>query len=138
MVQHIHKGLREGTGCQPDPTGSEKLIGNAPTQPRAFLRWGAERTREEGKLELSRGRVTCNMIYASRCHSRVAKNIVLELGHRLDLELFDIGIADLAVRTPFGVRSPDVVVDLANPHRDLSTSAPIFIAEALSPSEALC
>jgi Uma2 family endonuclease len=139
MRQHTHKGLREGTGRQPELTGREELIGNAPTEPEAFLRWSAQRTREEGRFELSRGRVTCNMIYASRPHSRVAKNIVLGLGHLLDPDRFDIGIADFAVRTPFGVRSADVVVDLAdlaNPHRDLSTSAPIFIAEVLSPSTA--
>jgi Uma2 family endonuclease len=60
----------------------------------------------------------------------------LELGRLLDPDRFDIGIADFAVRTPFGVRSPDVVVDYANPRRDLSTSTPIFIAEVLSPSTA--
>jgi hypothetical protein len=42
---------------------------------------------------------------------------------------FDIGVAGFAVQTPFGVRSPDVVVDLANPHRHLSASVPIFSAE---------
>ena len=60
-----------------------------------------------------------------------------ELGRLLDRERYDIGSADFAVRTPFGVRSPDVVVDHANPHgRELSTSAPLFIAEVLSPSTA--
>jgi Uma2 family endonuclease len=134
MRQYTHKGLREGTGLQPELTGRERLIGSAPTEPEAFLRWSAQRTREEGRFELSRGRVVCNMIYASRSHSRVAKNIVLEL--LLDPDRFDIGIADFAVRTPFGVRNPDVVVDIANPHRDLSTAAPILIAEVLSPSTA--
>ncbi len=136
MRQHTHKGLREGTGRQPELTGREKLIGNAPTEPEAFLQWGAQRQREEGKFELSRGRVVCNMINASRPHSRVTKNMVLELGHLLDPDRFDIGIADFAVQTPVGIRSPDVVVDFANPHRDLSTSTPIFIAEVLSPSTA--
>jgi Uma2 family endonuclease len=136
MPQSTHKGLREGTGRQPELTRREKLIGGAPTEPEAFLRWSAQRRREEGKFELSRGRVVCNMINASRPHSRVAKNMVLELGHLLDPDRFDIGIADFAVQTPVGIRSPDVVVDFANPHRDLSTSTPIFIAEVLSPSTA--
>ena len=97
---------------------------------------GAQRQREDGKFELSRGRVTCDMINASRPHGRVARNLVLELGRLLDLDAFDIGAADFAVQTPFGVRSPDVVVDRASSRTDLSTSTPIFIAEVLSPSTA--
>ncbi len=135
MRQHTHKGLREGTGRQPELTGREKLIGNAPTEPEAFLQWGAQRQREEGKFELSRGRVTCEMIWTSRGHMRVCVNIVTELGRLLDRDAFDIGAADFAVRTPVGVRSPDIVVDRANPRgRELSTTTPIFIAEVLSPS----
>lgn len=134
MPQYTHKGLMEGTGRQPELTGREKLIGNAPTEPKAFLQWSAQRTREEGKFELSRGRVTCSMINASRPHGRVAKNIVLELGRLLDPDRFDINFADFAVETPVGVRSPDIVVDRTTQRRDLSTAAPIFIAEVLSPS----
>jgi Uma2 family endonuclease len=136
MPQYTHKGLREGTGRQPELTGREKLIGNAPTEPEAFLLWGAQRKREEGKFELSRGRVTCNMIYASNHHSRVLRNLVVELGHLLDPDRFDIGISDFAVQTPYGVRSPDVVVSATAPRRELSTATPIFIAEVLSPSPA--
>ena len=84
MPQSTHKGLREGTGRQPELTRREDLIKSAPTEPEAFLLWGAQREREEGKFELSRGRVTCDMINASRPHSRVARNLVLELGRLLD------------------------------------------------------
>ena len=136
MPQYTHKGPREGTGRQPDLTGREQLIGNAPTEPGAFLLWGAQRKREEGKFELSRGRVTCNMIYASNHHSRVLRNLVVELGHLLDPDRFDIGISDFAVQTPCGVRSPDVVVSATAPRRELSTTTPIFIVEVLSPSTA--
>jgi len=137
MPQYTHKGLREGTGRQPELTGREELIGNAPTDPEAFLLWGAQRQREEGKFELSRGRVTCDMIGTSRHHTRVCANIVAELHRLLDLDAFDIGAADFAVQTLVGVRSPDVVVDYANPRgRELSTTTPIFIAEVLSPSTA--
>ena len=136
MPQYTHKGLREGTGRQPELTGREQLIGNAPTEPEAFLLWGAQREREEGKFELSHGRVTCNMIYASNHHSRVLKNLVVELGHLLDPDRFDIGISDFAVQTPYGVRSPDVVVSATAPRRELSTATPIFIVEVLSPSTA--
>src|SRR5262245_35638637 len=137
MPQYTHKGLREGTGRQPELTGREKLMGNAPTEPEAFLRWGARRAREEGKFELSRGRVICNMIWASRNHTRVCVNIVTGLSRLFDRDGFDIGGADFAVQTPVGVRSPDVVVDHVNLRgRDLSTATPIFIAEVLSPSTA--
>jgi Uma2 family endonuclease len=134
MRQDTDKGFREGR--QPDLIRREDLAKSAPTEPEAFLLWGAQRRREEGKFELSRGRVTCDMINASRPHARVARNIVLELGRLLDLDKFDVSAADFAVRTPFGIRSPDVVVDHASPHKELSTSTPIFIAEVLSPSTA--
>jgi Uma2 family endonuclease len=113
------------------------LAAAAPTEPEAFLLWGAQRRREEGKFELSRGRVIGTMIWTSRNHARVCANILMELGRLLDRERYDIGSADFAVRTRFGVRSPDVVVDHTNPHgRELSTSSPLFIAEVLSPSTA--
>ncbi|HEV8259189.1 MAG TPA: Uma2 family endonuclease [Burkholderiales bacterium] len=137
MRQDTHRGLREGTARQPELIRREDLIKSAPTEPEAFLQWGARRRREEGRFELSRGRVTCNMIWTSRGHTRVCVNIVTELGRLLDRDAFDIGSADFAVQTPVGVRSPDVVVDRANSHgRELSTSTPIFIAEVLSPSTA--
>ncbi|MFZ1103844.1 MAG: Uma2 family endonuclease [Hyphomicrobiaceae bacterium] len=137
MRQFTHKGLREGTARPPELTGRNDPIKSAPTEPEAFLLWGAQRKREEGRFELSRGRVTCDMIWTSRHHTRVCSNILRELLHLVDPDQFEVGSADFAVRTPFGVRSPDVVVDRTNPRgRELSTSAPIFIAEVLSPSTA--
>ena len=137
MRHHTNRGLREGAGRRPELIGREDLIKSAPTEPEAFLLWGAQRDREKGKFELSRGRVTCDMIWTSRGHTRVCVNIVTELGRLLDRDAFDIGSADFAVQTPVGVRSPDVVVDRANPRgRELSTTTPIFIAEVLSPSTA--
>jgi Uma2 family endonuclease len=136
MGQHTYGGFREDSAREPGLIRREDLIKSAPTEPEAFLRWAEQRRREEGKFELSRGRVTCDMINASRPHGRVARNIVVELARLLDAERFDINFADFAVRTPFGVRSPDVVVDHASLHRDLSTATPIVIAEVLSPSTA--
>jgi Uma2 family endonuclease len=136
MQQNTNRGFQEGTGRQPDLIRREGLINSAPTEPEAFLLWGAQRQREEGKFELSHGRVTCDMIWTSRYHARVCGNILRELLRLLDPDRFDVSAADFAVRTPFGVRSPDVVVDHANPRRELSTSGPIFIAEVLSPSTA--
>jgi Uma2 family endonuclease len=129
MQHDTHNGFEEA--------GQADLIRSAPTEPEAFLRWGAAREREEGKFELSRGKVTCDMIWTSRHHTRVCTNLTTQLGRLLDRDTFDIGAADFAVQTLVGVRSPDVVVDRANPRgRELSTSAPIFIAEVLSPSTA--
>jgi Uma2 family endonuclease len=77
------------------------------------------------------------MIWTSRHHTRVCANILGELLRLLDRDIFEVGVADFAVQTPFGVRSPDVVVDRTNPQgRELSTATPIFIAEVLSPSTA--
>jgi Uma2 family endonuclease len=116
---------------------SDVVRASAPTDPDAFLLWSSQRPREEGKFELTRGRVVCNMINASRGHAEVCINIILELGRLLDREQFGVSSADFAVRSRFGVRSPDIVVDQRVPdRRQLETSTPIFIAEVLSPSTA--
>lgn len=108
---------------------------SAPTDPDAFLIWGSQRRREEGKFELSRGRVVRTEFYRSRGHARVSTNILGELARLLDNQHFDVGLAGFAVRTPFGVRSPDVLVDRVSADvSQLSTATPIFIAEVLSPS----
>ena len=110
---------------------------SAPTDPDAFLLWSSQRRREEGKFELTRGRVVCNMIFASRGHAHVCSNLLGELLRLVDRDRFDISAADFAVRTKVGVRSPDVVVDQRAPdRRQLETSTPLFIAEVLSPSTA--
>jgi Uma2 family endonuclease len=134
MRQHTNKGLQEDPARHLEPAGREDLIASAPTEPEAFLRWAEQRPREEGRYELSHGRVTCTMVFASSLHSRVVKNLVIELGRLLDLDRFDIGISDFAVRTPYGIRSPDIVVEPARSHRALSATTPILIVEVLSPS----
>src|SRR5882757_4237916 len=90
---------------------------SAPTEPDAFLLWSSQRRREEGKFELTRGRVVCNMIHASRGHAHVCTNLLIELSGLLDRDKFDIAANDFGVRTSFGVRSPDIVVDPAGSHR---------------------
>jgi Uma2 family endonuclease len=137
MPQATQTDLREGQALQDELIRREDLIRSAPTDPEAFLQWGTQREREEGKFELSRGRVTCDVIWTSRNHTRVCASIIGELVRLLDRERFEVGVADFAVQTPVGVRSPDVVVDQVNARgRELSTAAPIFIAEVLSPSTA--
>jgi Uma2 family endonuclease len=57
------------------------------------------------------------------------------LDQLLDPDRFDVSAADFAVRTPVGLRSPDIVVDAAGTSgRLLETRTPVFIAEVLSPS----
>jgi Uma2 family endonuclease len=113
---------------------AQEPFGDIPTEPEAFLLWSSQRKREEGKFELSHGRVIRTMINASRNHARVCKNLLIELARLLDPERFDVSAADFAVRTPMGLRSPDIVVDLVAPGRSLVTTAPLFITEVLSPS----
>jgi Uma2 family endonuclease len=56
---------------------------------------------------------------------------------QLNRDLYQVAMADFAVRAGRSVRGPDIVVDLARPDgSELSTSEPIFIAEVLSPSTA--
>jgi Uma2 family endonuclease len=129
MGQRTYKGLQEDPARQLEPAGREDLIRSAPTEPEAFLRWAEQRQREEGRFELSRGRVSCTMIFASSFHSRVLRNLVGQLDRLLDPVEFDVGISDFAVRTPYGVRSPDIVVERARSHRARSTSTPILIVE---------
>jgi Uma2 family endonuclease len=114
---------------------SQEPFGDIPTEPEAFLVWSSQRKREEGKFELSRGRVKRNEPYATRAHARACTNIFGELARSLDDELFDVGLSGFGVRTPVGIRTPDVLVDPVNADlTQLATTTPVFIAEVLSPS----
>lgn len=112
-------------------------VPDAPTDPDAFLRWATGRPREEGRYELSRGVVFRHMINVTRRHSEVCMNIAFALGRMLDMDRFLITVADFAVKTPFGVRSPDVMVEASGGDgQSLSTTTPILLVELLSPSTA--
>jgi len=114
---------------------AQEPFGEIPTEPEAFLLWSSQRKREEGNFELSRGRVRRTEPYATRAHARVCTNIFGELARSLDDEPFDVGLSGFCVRTPVGIRTPDVLVDPVNADlTELATAAPIFIAEVLSPS----
>jgi Uma2 family endonuclease len=110
----------------------DRSVPGAPTDPDRFIEWAS---RQEERYELSRGRVTM-LPFVSRPHVRVASNIVIELGKRLDIDAFDIGTGEFGVATPVSRRLPDVIVDRAtgSPSYRLSTE-PIFIAEVLSPDD---
>jgi Uma2 family endonuclease len=114
---------------------AQEPFGDIPTEPEAFLLWSSQRKREEGKFELSRGRVRRTEPYATRAHARVCTNIFGELARSLDDALFDVGLSGFGVRTPIGIRTPDVLVDPVNADLTLfATATPVFIAEVLSPS----
>jgi Uma2 family endonuclease len=115
--------------------GQEPLA-DIPTDPDAFLAWGAGLDRYHPyKYELSRGKVSRMMIHVSRAHWRISTNILGELLKALDLSRFKTGCAEFGVKTPVGVRFPDVVVDRVSASlKDYACEAPIFIAEVLSPS----
>lgn len=105
-----------------------------PTTPDEFLRWNEGR---EGKREFVNGRVVEMMINVTRNHVRIATNLILALGKHLDRTVYDVGSADFGVRTPDGVRYPDICVDRrteASTGTDLAATAPVFLAEILSPS----
>jgi Uma2 family endonuclease len=114
---------------------AQEPFGDIPTEPEAILLWASQRRRGEGKFELSRGRVRRTEPYATRAHARVCTNIFGELARSLDDELFDVGLSGFGVRTPAGIRTPDVLVDPVNADlTQLATATPVFIAEVLSPS----
>ncbi len=103
-----------------------------PTTADEFLRWNEGR---EGKREFVRGKVVEMMINVTRNHWRVANALTHQLMLALGTDDFNIGSADFGVRTPDGVRYPDVLVE----HHDadgkaLSTSEPLLVAEVLSAS----
>jgi Uma2 family endonuclease len=99
--------------------------------PKAFLAWVES---QEENYELDRGRVIM-MTAGSRAHWQIAFNLAKALERRLDTDQF-------AVLPEFGIsldtnsiRFPDVVVDLANQSpKDQTATAPVLIAEVLSPS----
>ncbi|MEF2546917.1 Uma2 family endonuclease [Aurantimonas sp. E1-2-R+4] len=97
-----------------------------------FLRWNEGR---EGKREFVRGRIVEMMVNVSRNHAKLASAVIVALAAKLDLAAFDIGSADFAVKTPAGIRYPDVFVDRAGGSgSDLAARAPVLLAEILSPS----
>lgn len=105
-----------------------------PSTPDEFLRWNEGR---EGKREFVRGKVVEMMIHVTRNHVSLATNIILAFRPRFDRFEYSIGTADFGVRTPDGIRYPDVFIDRHTPQSrgaDLAASEPVLLAEILSPS----
>jgi Uma2 family endonuclease len=99
----------------------------------AFLAWVQGR---EERYELAQGRVVM-MVGASRAHGVIVRNLVLMLHGQLDPQRWTV-IADFGLDTgPKTLRYPDVVVDrTGGSANDYSATAPVLLAEVLSPSTA--
>ena len=105
---------------------------SAPTDPDAFLRWNEGR---EGKRELVKGRVVEYVINVTRAHVRIVTRLLIELASKLDPKRFEAYTVDIGLKTPDGVRYPDLVVDVAGGDgKDLAVTAPVLVCEVLSPS----
>src|SRR5438105_12601390 len=97
----------------------------------AFLAWVEGR---EGRYELAEGRVLM-MTGGSRAHAQISANLFRILDSRLDRHRWTI-LPDFGVDVgPKTVRYPDIVIEpfTAAP-RELTATAPVLIAEVLSPS----
>ncbi|MCE7030420.1 Uma2 family endonuclease [Jiella avicenniae] len=97
-----------------------------------FLRWNEGR---EGRYEFVRGRVTGMMTGGTKRHARLMLRLAAALESALP-QGFSVTPSDYAVRTPLGIRYPDVLVEpsRASAGDSLATDQPLLVAEILSPS----
>ena len=98
----------------------------------AFLAWIQRR---EERYELVDGRVVM-MTGGSRGHALVVRGLAKALDTRLDAARWSALTSDFAASVGQDtVRYPDLIVDVAaGPLGDLTATAPVLIAEVLSPS----
>jgi Uma2 family endonuclease len=99
----------------------------------AFLAWVQGR---EKRYELADGRVVM-MVGASRAHGIIVRNLILILHGQLDPQQWTV-ISEFGIDAgPETLRFPDVVVDRAGGNAgDYKATAPVLLAEVLSPSTA--
>jgi Uma2 family endonuclease len=99
-----------------------------------FLTWVQA---HEGRYELTGSRVVM-MTGGSRGHAIVVRRLAAALEKRLDGNRWTVLTSDFGVDLgPSTVRYPDVVVDVAGGRfKDLTATAPVLIAEVISPSSA--
>ncbi len=100
----------------------------------AFLAWVQER---DERYELDEGHVVM-MTGGTRGHGRILRRLAAALERRIDAGRWEVWTSDFAVdlgrKT---VRYPDVVVDaVGGGDKDLTATAPVLIAEVISPSSA--
>jgi Uma2 family endonuclease len=99
-----------------------------------FLTWVQGR---EERYELAESRVVM-MTGGSRGHAIITRRLAMALERRLDNHRWMVLTSDFGVDLgPATIRYPDVVADVAGgPLKDLTATAPILIAEVISPSSA--
>jgi Uma2 family endonuclease len=99
----------------------------------AFLAWVQGL---EGRYELANGRVVM-MVGASRAHALIVRNLLALLQGQLDSQQWNV-LADFGIDAgPETLRYPDVMVERAGGRaRDYTATAPVLVAEVLSPSTA--
>jgi Uma2 family endonuclease len=99
-----------------------------------FLAWLQER---EERYELAEGHVMM-MTGGSRGHGIIIRRLAAALEKRLNANQLTVLTSDFGVDLgPDTVRYPDVVVDVASGLlKDLTATAPVLVAEVLSPSSA--
>jgi Uma2 family endonuclease len=99
-----------------------------------FLTWVQA---HEGRYELAGSRVVM-MTRGSRGHAILVRRLAAALEKRLDGNRWTVLTSDFGVDLgPSTVRYPDVVVDVAGGRfKDLTATAPVLIAEVISPSSA--
>jgi Uma2 family endonuclease len=97
----------------------------------AFLDWVQDR---DERYELDRER-TVLVPPASRAHWLIVGNLLRALAARSDVEKWDVLPRFAVSPEPQSVRFPDVIVDISGQSpKDLTATAPVLIAEILSPS----
>ena len=98
---------------------------------KTFLRWAQE---QEGRYEWVDGKIFMQQS-ATRGHGNVAMRMAHEFILRLDLDLWNVLGADLAVDLGDQIRVPDVMVERVNAdNKALATDEPVVLVEVLSPS----
>jgi Uma2 family endonuclease len=96
-----------------------------------FLAWAQGR---EGRFELVERRVVM-MVGGSKTHALIASQLMRALWARIDVT--KCVVLGLAVDVgPDSLRYPDAIVDSIGGQRALVATAPVLIAEVLSPSSA--
>ena len=98
-----------------------------------FLAWAQGR---EGRFELVERRVVM-MVGGSKTHALIASQLMRAWWARIDATKWVVLGSDLAVDVgPDSLRYPDAIVDSIGGQRALVATAPVLIAEVLSPSSA--
>jgi Uma2 family endonuclease len=97
-----------------------------------FLAWAQA---QEGRFELIERRVVM-MTGGSRGHGVIVRRLASALEKRLDSSRWAVWTSDFGVDVgPDTIRYPDVVVDVVGGRfQDLTATAPLLVAEVLSPS----